>query len=61
MVVETDVTIATPVVLPATCCKTAGGLAFGAATLPTIGVETGGTVLEGKVLVLETILPDVGA
>lgn len=59
VVVETDVTMATPAVLPATCCNNTGGvLAFGAATLPTVVAVD---VPEGKLPVLEAMLPDVEA
>lgn len=62
VLVETDVTMVTPAVLPAICCNnTAGGLAFGAVTLPTVVAEAVENVPEGKLPVLETMLPDVGA
>lgn len=62
VVVETDVTIATPAVLPAACCNnTGGGLAFEAATLPTVVAVVVENVPEGKVPVLEAMLPDVEA
>jgi hypothetical protein len=62
VVEETDVTEATPAVLPAVCCNnTAGGLGAGAATLPTAVVKVVETVIEEKVPVLGTMLPEVGA
>lgn len=62
VVVETDVTMATPAVLPVTCCNnTAGGLAFGAATLPTVVAVVVENVPEGKLPVLDAMLPDVEA
>lgn len=62
VMVETDVTMATPVVLPATCCNnTVGGLASVAATLPTVVAVVVENVPEGKLPVLEAMLPDVEA
>lgn len=62
VVVETDVTMATPAVLPATCCSnTVGGLAFGTATLLTVVPVVVENVPEGKLPVLEAMLPDVEA
>lgn len=62
VLVETDVTMVTPAVLPAICCNnTVGGLAFGAVTLPTVVAEVVENVPEGKLPVLETMLPDVEA
>lgn len=58
----TDVNVAAPVVLPAACCdSTGGGLAPGIATLPTAEAKAVETGIEGKVPMLETVLPDVGA
>lgn len=61
VVVETDVTMAAPAELPATCCCNAtGGIPVGAATLPTV-VAVVENVPEGKLLVLETMFPDTEA
>lgn len=62
MVVETDVNVAIPVVMPADCWDNRGGdLAPGVAAPPTAEAEVAETGIEGKVPTLETTLPDVGA
>jgi len=62
VVAGTEANVAAPAVLPGTCCdSTGGGLAPGAAALPTAGAKVVATGIEGKVPMLETALPDVGA
>lgn len=61
-VADTDVSVAVPAMLPATCCDDTGeGLAPGAAALLTAEAAVTETGTEGNVPVPETTLPGVGA